>query len=52
MSGLRQNGHFLVFSGYLKKVSLGHVKVDFFGQIWSGTLIWYSDKNKDRLVSI
>ena len=30
MSGLRQNGHFSVFSGYFKKVSLGNVKVDFF----------------------
>ena len=30
MSGLRQNGHFLVFSGYFKKVVLGNVKVDLF----------------------
>ena len=30
MSGLRQNGHFSVFSGYFKKVSLGNVKVDLF----------------------
>ena len=30
MSGLRQNGHFSVFSGYIKKVVLGNVKVDFF----------------------
>ena len=52
MSGLRINGHFLVFLGYFKKVSLGNVKVDLFGQIWSGTLIWYSDENKHGLVSI
>ena len=32
MSGLRQNGHFLVFSGYFKKVVLGNVKVDLFRQ--------------------
>ena len=30
MSLLRQNGHFLVFSGYFKKVALGNVKVDLF----------------------
>ena len=30
MSGLRRNGHFLVFSGYIKKVVLGNVKVELF----------------------
>ena len=52
MSGLRKNGHFLVFSGYFKKVSLGNKKVDFFQHIWSRTLIWYSDDNKAGLGSI
>ena len=30
MSGLRQNGHFLVFSEFFKKVFLGNVKVNLF----------------------
>ena len=52
MSGLRQNGHFLVFSGYLEKVVLEHVKVDLFrpNLVWITSLV--SDENKDGLVSI
>ena len=46
MSGLRQNGHFSVFSGYFNKVVLGNVKVE----IWSLTL--FPNENNDGLVSI
>ena len=52
MSGLKQNGHFSVFSGYLKKVSLGNVKVDLFRPNLVRDSNLYSDENKDGFVSI
>ena len=52
MSGHRQNGHFSVFFRVFQKRALGNVKVEVLWQNLSGTLIRYSDQNKDGLVTI
>ena len=43
---------FFSILGGISKKSLGSVNVEVFRQIWSVTLIWYSNENNDGLVTI
>ena len=52
MSGHRQTGHFLVFWGVFQKNALGNVNVEVLWPNLVSNSNFYSDQNKDGLVTI